>query len=138
MNDTFVLDACALIAFLNKEPGMDVVRDILMDALVNKASLAMSKLNLLEVYYDVYRRCGEGASAELLEIVAGTPINVKQGISDEVFKEAGRLKASYKISIADAVALAEASVSGGVLLTSDHHEFDVIEKSEAIKFYWIR
>ena len=52
--------------------------------------------------------------------------------------EAGRLKATYKISLADSVALAEAFVSGGTLLTADHHELDVIEKHEKIQFQWIR
>jgi predicted nucleic acid-binding protein len=59
-------------------------------------------------------------------------------LSDAVFAVAGRLKASYRISLADAVALAEASVSGGALLTSDHHEFDAIEQKENIRFLWIR
>jgi PIN domain nuclease of toxin-antitoxin system len=138
MRDTFVLDACALIAFLNKEPGMDVVREILLRALEDEVSITMNKLNLLEVYYDVYRRCGEGAATDMLEMVAGTPIDIIHEISDAVFKEAGRLKASYRISLADSMALAEASISGSSLLTSDHHEFDIIEKSESIKFHWIR
>jgi predicted nucleic acid-binding protein len=59
-------------------------------------------------------------------------------LSDKVFTEAGRFKASYKISLADSIALAETSVSGGKLLTADHHEFDIIEKQEKIKFNWIR
>ena len=55
-----------------------------------------------------------------------------------LFPEAGRLKASYKISLADAIALAQTSISDGELLTSDHHEFDAIEKHEGIRFHWIR
>ena len=66
------------------------------------------------------------------------PINIYHEISDEIFTEAGRLKASYKISLADSVALAQAIVSGGALLTADHHEFDAIEKHEKIRFEWIR
>jgi len=59
-------------------------------------------------------------------------------ITDEIFMEAGRLKASYKISLADSFALAEASTSGGILLTADHHEFDAVEKRENISIFWIR
>jgi len=60
--------------------------------------------------------------------------------NDKIFFEAGRLKASYKMSLADSIALATAIVLGGTLLTSDHHEFDAIEASEAedIKFQWTR
>ena len=55
-----------------------------------------------------------------------------------LFAEAGRLKASYKISFADSFALAQTIVSGGELLTSDRHEFEVIEGKEDIRFVWIR
>jgi predicted nucleic acid-binding protein len=66
------------------------------------------------------------------------PIHIIMELTDDVFAEAGRLKAIYKISLADSIALAEASVSEGLLLTSDHHEFDAIESTEKIKLYWIR
>lgn len=139
MSSVFVLDACALIAFLNDEPGKDTVREVLRQSLNNGSLVIMSKLNILEVYYDVYRRCGEAAAADMLDTVAVSPIFVKSEISDEVLKEAGRLKASYRISIADSIALAETSVLKGSLLTSDHHEFDAIEKSDGgIRFHWIR
>ena len=94
----------------------------------------MNILNLLEVYYDIYRRIGKLESFEQLSMIKKLPIVIQSKFTDEVFLEAGRLKASYKISLADSVALAEASVSGGVLLTADHHEFDIIEKQEKIKF----
>jgi hypothetical protein len=48
------------------------------------------------------------------------------------------LKTSYKISLADSVAFAEASIYGGSLVTADHHEFDSVEKGENINFVWIR
>ena len=39
---------------------------------------------------------------------------------------------------ADSFALAQALVLDGLLLTADHHEFDVIEDKENIKFVWVR
>ncbi len=73
----------------------------------------------------------------LMNIEKG-PVSIIAEISDEIFKEAGRLKATYKISLADSVALAQAIYLDGELLTSDHHEFDVIEEKENIRFHWIR
>ena len=134
----YILDACALVALLKNEPGADEVAAIINEAYKGKARVSMSKLNLLEVYYDVYRSVGkENANEVLLEIMK-RPVTIVSNIGDEVFAEAERLKASYRISLADSIALAEASVSGASLLTSDHHEFDSIEKSENIKFCWIR
>jgi len=59
-------------------------------------------------------------------------------LADDILLEAGRLKATHKISLADAIVLAQASVTKGILITADHHEFDVIEEKEPIKFLWIR
>jgi len=54
------------------------------------------------------------------------------------YREARRLKIKYKMSVADSIALGEASILGASILTSDHREFDPVEQSETIKFTWIR
>jgi PIN domain nuclease of toxin-antitoxin system len=135
----YVLDACALLALLRNETGADVVENIIDDADVGNAKVSMHKANLLEVYYDILRSYGKDQARETLYEVAQLPITVIPDISDAFFEEAGRLKALYKISFADTFALAAASVSGGLLLTADHHEMDALERCEPnIKFMWIR
>jgi hypothetical protein len=52
--------------------------------------------------------------------------------------EQPHLKAKYKISLADSIALAETIRKGGSLVTSDHHEFEPLEKPENIKITWYR
>jgi predicted nucleic acid-binding protein len=139
MTAKYVLDACALLALLRDETGADIVADTIKAANVDKANLIMHKVNLLEVYYDVYRSIGKARADEVVSKVKSQPITIISDISDALFEEAGRLKASYKISLADAVALAGTSVVGGILLTADHHEMDKVEQSEPnIKFQWIR
>jgi len=59
-------------------------------------------------------------------------------LDDLVFFEAGRLKATYGISLADAIALGLASSAGEPLITSDHHEFSAIEQNENIAIMWFR
>ena len=132
------MDACALIAFLRDETGAEAVTTVLKNASGGKAAIRMNGINLLEVYYDIYRMVGREDAHEKLLMIKKLPITIYQELSDKVFLEAGRLKASYKISLADSIALAEALVSGGLLLTADHHEFDEIEMREQIKFHWIR
>jgi PIN domain nuclease of toxin-antitoxin system len=51
---------------------------------------------------------------------------------------ADNVMAAYKISLADSIVLAQTIVTGGALLTADHHEFDLIEGKEPIHFHWIR
>ena len=98
----------------------------------------MNSINLLEVYYDIYRNVGKAKADEELLMIKELPIVVQSELTDMVFNEAGRFKASYRVSLADSIALAETTVSDGELLTVDHHEFDVIEKQEEIRFHWIR
>jgi len=43
----------------------------------------------------------------------------------------------YRRRIPD-ISIAEAAISGGELLTADHHEFDIIERNEKIRFCRIR
>ena len=134
----YVLDACALIALLQDEQGAKKVSDTLNIAYKGEAEIIMHKANLLEVYYDAYRCRGEEQADLMVTEVKKRPVHINSEITDEIFTEAGRLKATYKISFADSFALAQAKVSGGTLLTSDHHEFDKIEGKEGIDFFWIR
>ena len=137
MNDIYVLDACALIAFIKGEQGADVVWDVLYKNVTGNVVVLIHEINLLEVYYGFYRERGKDYANRKLEqcIEFFTTI---QGLTTAVFTEAGRLKASYKISIADAIVLAQASISNGAVLTADHHEMDIVDQTENIVFKWIR
>jgi len=53
--------------------------------------------NLLEVYYDLFRTYGKERADEINNEIRRLPIQIFHEISDEVFAEAGRLKASYRI-----------------------------------------
>ena len=138
MANKYILDACALAAFFNDEEGADVVQHILLEADEAKAQIYMNKLNLFEVYYGIRREEGLQKAEEIYDMTKRLPITVIDGISDDVFREAGRIKSSYKMSLADSIALGEAYVMDASIITSDHHEFDVVAKHEAIRFKWIR
>jgi predicted nucleic acid-binding protein len=68
----------------------------------------------------------------------GANLYYRHGFSDEIFLQAGRLKASYRVSLADSILIAQSIMSNAAILSSDHHELDKIEQSEQIKFHWIR
>ena len=134
----YVLDACALVALLRNEAGADKVAAAINAVNNGEAEIVMHKINLLEVFYDLYRSLGKETADLVLSEIKKRPLTINAEVTDEIFTEAGRLKASYKISLADSIALAQALVSGGELLTSDHHEFDAIVGCEDIIFGWIR
>ncbi len=138
MSEKFVLDACAMIAFLNDEEGAQKVEQLLSQGDRAPNTLFIHEINLLEIYYGVYRDESKELAEQTYIKVRNMPIKVGTGLRKNVFKEAGRLKAISKISLADSVALAEAKIRRIPLVTCDHHEFDPIQDRNELDFFWIR
>jgi len=134
----YVFDACALIAFFNDEPGAEVVEKLLLDATQRKCAIAMNKYNLLEVYYGYLKANGEAFAENILSIVENSCIHVDYVLTDTLFRYAANFKASYRMSLADAMALAQASIEPAILVTADHHELDALSENSTIEFLWIR
>jgi predicted nucleic acid-binding protein len=138
LNDIYILDACALIALLSKETGFDNVNKIIEKSKSKKVKIIMHTVNFLEAYYHICRVYGEDAALNILRAIKDSPIQLKTEVTEEIIIHAGKLKKQYKLSLADAIGLAETIISNGTFVTADHHEFDVIEKNENINFTWIR
>jgi len=134
----FILDACALLAVLAMEKGAENIRNLFQKTVDNQAVLMMNKLNFLEVYYKIYKAYGKTEADNLFKTIEQMPITIKDILTNEVFKEAGRLKSEYKLSLADSIAVAESIISKGSLVTADHHEIEPIEKAEKINVTWFR
>ena len=134
----YILDSCAMLAFIYRENGDEVVKSILMQAQGGSVEVYMNKLNLFESYYDIMRSKSLQQAEDYYSMVKASPIKIIDSISDPVFRKAGLLKTQYRISLADSILLGEAFAMDASLLTSDHHEFDIVEKNENIRFLWIR
>ena len=134
----FVLDACALISLLNKEQGYEKIRNLMIGAELGEVSVYMNSVNLLEVYYDRIKVNGADVADAFLETVYGSYIEILENQNKDILRNAGMLKAKYKMSLADSFALSTAISKQATIITSDHHEFDVVEQNENIKFLWLR
>jgi predicted nucleic acid-binding protein len=134
----YVLDACALIAFLDNEDGADKVNTLIKRGNDGEIILYMSSINVFEVYYDRLKR-DRVLAHDFRSTFSALSIQVLHIEETPLFAEAGRLKAAYrKISTADALGLATASCLDAIFVTSDHHELDAIDQKEAIEFLWFR
>jgi len=134
----YILDACALLAVLGGENGAEKVRTLLREAVNHQVFLVMHKINFLEVYYRIYKNYGKTEADNLLRKMEQKPILIKAAITDDVFREAGRLKSKYKLSLADSIAVSESIISKGSLVTADHREIEPIEIAEKIDVTWFR
>ena len=138
MNNIFILDACALIALLAGEPGAEKIKNLIQDAIDERVALMINQINLLEVYYHVINTYDQNEANKMLEKVKEFPIEIIVGLSDEIFKEAGRIKSRYKIPLGDSIVVAECIIKNGTLVTSDHSDLEEIERTEKIKIKWFR
>jgi len=138
LNATFVLDACALIALLAGEHGAENVKKIIQDAVDGDITLKINQINLLEVYYKVCNVYNQDEANKTIKKLKEFPIEIIIGLEEDVFNEAGRIKSKYKIPLGDSIAAAECITGKGILVTSDHNDFDEIEKKENIKINWFR
>jgi len=133
-----ILDACALLAFLNDEEGADKIERLLDQSASGDAAVSMSVVNLLEVYYGELRDKGASVAQIVLDMVQYYSIRIINTVSEQAFREAARLKAAYRISLADCIGLATAIELSGQFVSSDHHELDVVAEKEPLSVYWFR
>ncbi len=134
----YVIDACALIALINQEAGCDIVRDLLKNAESGGCHVKIHAVNLCEVYYDCLRIKNSKVADELLKTVETMPLETVALIENRLLKEVGAIKATQKVSLADAFAIGLAVISKAHLVTSDHHELEPLERSGIIQVLWIR
>jgi len=132
----YLFDSCALIALLQREPGAEVVAEILKDP---RNRCLIHAVNVCEVYYDLYRRSGEEDASALEEILADMGVELVETIPSSLWRTAGKLKAEWRrVSLADCLALALAILENGTVLTSDHHELDPIAQAAICPIRFIR
>jgi len=132
----YVLDACAMIALLRREPGEAIVWDCLSDP---AATCYAHAINLCEVFYDFYRDRGEAAAQEAMNDLLSLGVVERNDLDRDFWQAVGRLKAVHRrVSLADCCAVALTERVGGVLLTSDHHEFDPLAAQGVCPITFIR
>ena len=119
----YVLDSTAMIAFLANEQGADVIENILTEP--NAVCFAHA-INLCEIWYQAFRNGGETLADQAVQSLASIGIITRTDFDDAFWREAGKLKGSHRMSLADALGLALTIRLNGEFLTSDHHELDPV------------
>jgi predicted nucleic acid-binding protein len=131
----YVFDACAVVAFLYREPGAEVVASLLE----GESRCLIHAVNVCEVFYDGLRRGSAVTADELETLLAQSGLRIETSIPQALWESAGKLKAKLRrISLADCFATALALQENAGLVTSDHHEFDPVIKEGLLPIYFIR
>lgn len=126
-----VLDTSAILAYVQDEPGAARVNALLVEAREERCRLFISFATLSEVYYIVCQKQGVGPARELTALLKELPLEIVQSC-ERITLTAGRLKASFRLSFADAFIAATAIEKHAVLLHKDP-EFEPLAASVSLE-----
>lgn len=131
----YVLDASAMVAYLEGEPGATVVASILSDL---TAICYAHSINLCEVYYQALRRSGLSTARAALSTLYADGVIERRKMSRAFWQRVGGHKARGGISLPDCFCIALAQELSAEAVTSDHHEFDPLVPFGIVAIKFIR
>jgi ribonuclease VapC len=131
--EAYILDSFAVLAFLNAEDGAARVEAVLHMAQHRRVRVCLSAINLGEVLYIVEREQGQPLAQRSLAAINQLPIDILDATRERVFA-AAHVKAHYRLSYADAFAVAAAQELDGIVLTGDP-EFTTVQS--LVRVEWL-
>ena len=127
----YVLDANALIGFLEDRPGTATrVRELLAQAFRQDLPLFLAAVNWGEVFYISWRRHGESKASEAKAKLQQLPIAVIAADFERATRAAG-LKQKHNLGYADAFA-AELAIERAAWLVTADPEFSKVGKALSV------
>lgn len=120
-----VLDSYAVMAFLEDEPGADLVRGLILKAEESDLKLLMSVVNLGEVWYSIARTTSPETADQYVREIQGMAIETVDA-DWQLTRQAAAFKAEGNIAYGDCFAAALAKDRKADLVTGDK-EFKVLE-----------
>jgi uncharacterized protein len=128
-----VLDAWAVISYLEDEPSAPQVADLIASAHEEDIPVYMTVVNAGEVWYNVAREISEEDANQCIKELRDLRIQFVD-VDWELAQEASRFKSKHKMSYADCFAAALAKIRKAELVTGDN-EFKSLETQ--IKISWV-
>lgn len=128
-----MLDANAVLDFVEDGPGAKRVEQLFKDALHGRNRVLMSVVNWGEVFYHTWQRDGEESARRLLADLSRLPLELVPVDLPQAL-QAGEIKARHKIPYVDCVAAGLAVLHSAVLVTSDR---DFEKLGRRVEILWI-
>jgi predicted nucleic acid-binding protein len=118
VSKTYVLDASAVLDFIEDGPGAERIERLFRQARSDNSRLLMSVLNWGEVFYHSWQLRGEESAKILMAGLSRFPIElVPVDLSQSI--KAGEFKAVHKIPYVDCIAAALSVLHPSTLVTAD-------------------
>ena len=133
MTGSYVLDANAVLDFVEDGPGAERVQRLLKEAFHSAAPLLMSVVNWCEFFYHTWQEHGEESARKTLADLSRLPIELVAVESSQALL-AGEIKARHKIPYVDCIAAALTMQRQATLVTSDR---DFEKLGRRVQVLWI-
>jgi predicted nucleic acid-binding protein len=128
-----VLDANAVLDFVDNGPGSDRVEQLMTAAVRDDNPLLISVVNWGEVFYVSWQWRGEELARRAISGLSRLPIRTIP-VEIEQASKAAEIKAVHKIPYVDCLAAALAEVRQAILVTSD---LDFVKLGRRIPILWL-
>jgi uncharacterized protein len=129
-----LLDSYAVLAWIQDEPGAQIIEDLFYHAQENREQILINIINLGEVYYRCARLKDLAFAKDILEKIRLLPLKICQCTDDLVMK-AAEIKSEYPIAYADAFAVATAMDENARILTGDP---DFRKVKHLVEVHWLK
>jgi predicted nucleic acid-binding protein len=130
---TYVLDANALLDYVQEGPGHGTVERLLREAFRGGGTLMISVINIGEVFYPLWKIKGEQIARRTIHDLTLLPIKIVPVDLAQALS-AGELKARHKIPYADGIAAALALAHHATIVSSDR---DFEKLGRRIPMLWL-
>jgi predicted nucleic acid-binding protein len=130
---SYVLDASALLCFLQGIGGSDKVAELLDQGQRGNVAVAMSVVNWGEVYYSYHRGMGGEQLEELRQAIRQFPIDIIDA-DIRLTELAADIKIHHKLAFSDCFAAALAVDRRATLVTSDR---DFLRVQGRVRIMWL-
>jgi predicted nucleic acid-binding protein len=115
---TYVLDANAVLTYMQDGRGAERVERLLEEALSRSIPLLISVANWAVIFYILWQERGEDIARQNIAALSRLPFQIIPLDLEQALK-AGELKALHKIPYVDCLAAALASIHSATLVTAD-------------------
>jgi len=111
---TYVVDTSALLTLIEDEPGADLVEHVLRHELT-----LLPWVTLMEVLYITHQERGQAEAERRYALIKQSTAKLLWDMDEPTLLQAARLKATYHLSLADAIVGAVAVRHSAILLHKD-------------------
>ena len=122
-----IFDTSAILTYFEGEEGKETVEKLMIRSTSEKIELFIPFSAAIEFYYINFNFQGEETANQRFAMLMSLPVEVLKNIDEPYMIQAGRLKASYPISFADALIAAYVYLENASLVHKDP-EYLTLEK----------